>query len=183
MKKLITYGSCLLFLVASLATGAIAPQSLEERQAGAKVIVRGEVTSAEVTTEGSPMNSDWVVMLSIEIAEVEKGDQVGAGENINVRCWRLKRRSPVLDGPSGHDDIPAVGSQVRMWLNTQGQRVWHPIQPNGVELLDGSPALDFSKVEGRWGWTLVVLVVVMGFVLVVVLISVLRRNKTSKPAE
>jgi hypothetical protein len=88
-----------------------------------------------------------------------------------------------LDGPSGHDDIPAVGSQVRMWLNTQGQRVWHPIQPNGVELLDGSPALDFSKVEGRWGWTLVVLVVVMGFVLVVVLISVLRRNKTSKPAE
>ena len=179
MKKVMRMCStipCVLIASGTLAHGVIAPQSPEELQERAEVIVTGRVTAAEVTTKGSPLNSDWVVVLQMEVDAVEKGDRIRAGENISVRCWQLKRRTGGWTGASGHGDIPAKGSWVRMWLGSHGAG-WSPLEPNGIELLDGTPALDFSK-EMTWSrWIVIGLSVAVG--VVVVLVLVLRRRKMS----
>lgn len=165
---------CLLIALGALAHGAIAPQSPEDLQDRAEVIVTGRVTAAEVSTEGSLLSSDWVVVLQMEVDAVKKGDRIGAGENISVSCWQTKRRPSGWTGGSGHDDIPAEGSRVRMWLRSQGEG-WSPLEPNGIELLDGTPALDFSKERTWSGWVVIGLAVAVG--VVVVLVLVLRRRK------
>lgn len=144
-------GSILTIIFAGLSTASFAalpPLSPEELENNAEIIVTGEVLASRVLVHRKPSSSIYLVRLSILVGSVEKGkDLIGGITTLDVRCWRMRKSD--LVGPSGHYDIPADGSRFRMWLRENEDGQWEPLQPNGIELLDGSPPITFAAVEDR----------------------------------
>ena len=76
---------------------------------------------------------------------VDRWDAAAAGDTITIHCWRVKSRPTGWAGPSGHYGIPAAGSRFEMWLRRTDEGNWEPLQPNGINLIDG-PAIDFDSL-------------------------------------
>lgn len=132
-----------------LSTAAALPTlTPEERDERATLIVTGRVVGSRIMTLRKPTSTVTFVRLAAEIESIEKGaDAVPAGQLLDIRCRRIDRRTS--PGPQGHDNIPAEGSRFTMWLRENPDAVdqvqWEPLEPNGIELLDNSPAMAFAE--------------------------------------
>jgi hypothetical protein len=151
MSRRIRVWSVLIVLVAALRTEAgKVPLSPEELQTASSLIVVGRVQSHR--TEDHPQDDGSVtryVDLTVAVDEVAKGD-AKPGDTIEVRCWvvvKEPRDGIVRDG--GHDGIPADGGKARFFLTGQPGGVWSAIYPNGVELLDQTPPLQFEREKAN----------------------------------
>lgn len=138
------------FFIPLLATcqarAALPPLSPEEREAQATLIVTGEVAGSRVMTLRKPASTVTFVRLAAKVESVEKGaDLMPANQILDIRCRRVGLHES--DGPQGHRDIPAEGSRFKMWLRknpeSPDEPQWEPLEPNGIELLDGSAAMTF----------------------------------------
>ncbi|MEM6917079.1 MAG: hypothetical protein AAF491_10990, partial [Verrucomicrobiota bacterium] len=95
-----------------------------------------------------PSSSVYVVRLGVQIDSIEKGkDLLPDTKTIEIRCWAMRKTN--MPGPGGHYSIPADGSLFRTWLRQNEEGQWEPLEPNGFELLDGSPSLTFAATEKR----------------------------------
>lgn len=131
------------------AGAALPPLSPEQREAQATLIVTGEVVASRLMTLRKPASTVTFVRLAAKVESVEKGaERVPANQILDIRCRRIGLHE--ADGPQGHLDIPAEGSRFKMWLRknpeSPEQSQWEPLEPNGIELLDGSPAMTFGEV-------------------------------------
>jgi hypothetical protein len=141
----------LLVLVATPRTEAgKVPLSPEELQTASALIVVGRVQAHR--TEDHPQDDGSVtryVDLTVLIDEVTKGD-AKTGDTIEVRCWvvvKEPRDGIVWDG--GHDAVPADGGKARFFLTGRPGGVWSAIYPNGVDLLDQTPPLQFEREKAN----------------------------------
>jgi len=155
---------------------ALLPLSGEARQSQAEVVITGTVAASRVLIVRKPGASTYLVRLQTKVEEVEKGGEVldkpgteGTPAMSEVRCWRIRKSD--TDVPGGHGDIPADGSRFRMWLKKSPEGFWEPLQPNGIELLDNSPAMEFAEAERR-ATTRSFLFGIVGSVLMVAAIAV-----------
>ena len=137
--------------IAGLWTSAFAelpPLSPDELKNRAELVITGEVLASRVLVHRKPSSSVYLVRLSVRVGSVEKGKELIDGiTTLDIRCWRMRKSH--LVGPSGHEDIPADGSRFRMWLSKNADGQWEPLQPNGIELLEGSAPITFAAVEER----------------------------------
>jgi len=130
------------------ATAALPPLSPEELAERADLVITGEVLASRVLVHRKPSSSMYLIRLGVLVESVEKGDDlIGEAKSLDIRCWKMRKTS--LAGPSGHEEIPADASRFRMWLRQNDDGQWEPLEPNGIELLDGSPAITFAEVENR----------------------------------
>jgi len=143
--------SVLLVLFAAVRTEAgKVPLSPEELQTESALSVVGRVQAHR--TEDKPHDDGSVtryVDLTVAVDEVTKGD-AKPGDVIEVRCWvvvKEPRDGIVWDG--GHDAIPADGGKARFFLTGRPGGVWGAIYPNGVELLDQTPPLQFERAKAN----------------------------------
>lgn len=126
------------------------PLSPEELQKESALIVVGRVQSHR--TEDHPQDDGSVtryVDLTVVVDEVAKGE-AKPGDTIEVRCWTVvkePRDGIVWDG--GHDAIPADGGKARFFLTGKPGGLWSAIYPNGVELLDQTPPLQFEREKAN----------------------------------
>ncbi|MEM9015735.1 MAG: hypothetical protein AAGC68_01890 [Verrucomicrobiota bacterium] len=136
------------FAAASLspAEAALPPLGSEELGEFAEVILTGKVVDSRVLLHRKPGASIYLVRLGCRIDAVEKGGELlTSPKSIEIRCWRMRRTKMV--GPSGHLEIPAENSNFRMWLRKREEGFWEPLEPNGIELLDGSTPMVFAEFE------------------------------------
>ncbi len=136
------------------AGAALPPLSVEARQSQAEVIITGTVLASRVLIVRKPGSLMYLVRLQTALEKVERGGDIigqvpteGSPTVIEVRCWRT-RKSGSAD-PEGLSNIPADGSRFRMWLKKGNEGFWEPLEPNGIELLDNSPAMEFTETERR----------------------------------
>lgn len=142
-----------LILFPTATRAALPPLSGEALQSQAEAIITGTVAASRVLIVRKPGASTYLIRLQTSVEKVEKGGEFfgtpGAGvpSMVEVRCWRIRMSDRV--GPAGHGDIPADGSRFRMWLKKSQEGFWEPLQPNGIELLDNSPPMEFTETERR----------------------------------
>mgnify|MGYP001152351730 FL=1 len=142
-----------ILIVAPIASAALPPLSPEERDEQATLIVTGRVVASRTMTLRKPTETVTFVRLAAEIESIAKGADAlpalaaapatPAKRILEIRCRRIERETP---GPHGHDEIPAEGSRFTMWLRqnpASDPPQWEPLEPNGIELLDNSPAMTF----------------------------------------
>lgn len=138
----------LVCLVAQAANAAEAPLSASELAAEADLIVIGTVTKIRMSNELSQTdpgrgNDDWAIYLTIQVDTLERGAL--ELDNIEARFFRIRTRSSYQGflSPNGHDPIPNVGRQVRLYLqqSPQSPKIWHVVLPNGASPIDGSDSL------------------------------------------
>ena len=143
--------ACLVILLSGAfasTRAALPPLSPEERDEFAEVILTGEVLVSRTLIHRKPSSSIYSIRLGVQIGSIEKGeDLLGEAKSIEIRCWRIRKTK--LVGPGGHLNIPAEGSRFRTWLRKNRDGQWEPLEPNGIELLDGSPAMTITEVERR----------------------------------
>lgn len=139
--------ACLLLIPAAVpgAFAALAPLSPDELEQRAELVITGEVLASRVLVHRRPGVSTYLVRLGARIDSVEKGETGESAKTIEIRCRAL--RSTRLAGRTGHDDIPADGARFRMWLRKNGDGHWEPLEPNGIEPLEGAGAMSFAEVE------------------------------------
>jgi len=140
--------TCFSLLHALPAFAALPPLTPEEKEAQATLIVTGRVVGSRMMTLRKPTSTVTFVRLAAEIESVEKGgEEVPANRLLDIRCRRIGLHD--ADGPHGHRGIPAEGSRFTMWLRKNpgapDQAQWEPLEPNGIELLDGSAAMVFPE--------------------------------------
>lgn len=138
---------CLLLATTSalthFATAALPPLTPSELSEKATLVVTGKVAGSRVMSVRKPGSTAMLVRLLAEVETVEKGVTLPAdSRHLDIRCRRIVATS--VDGPMGHTNIPAEGARFRMWLLQNEESQWEPLEPNGIELLDGSAAMDFS---------------------------------------
>ncbi|MDF2378102.1 MAG: hypothetical protein P1U81_17825 [Verrucomicrobiales bacterium] len=135
--------------VSPSAFAALPPRSADQLQESAELIITGEVLASRVLVHRRPSASTYLVRLGVKIDSVEKGQElIGRKTSLDIRCWSIRKTR--LAGPSGHSDIPADGSRFRMWLRQNGEGFWEPLEPNGIELLEGAAAMTFAEVEKQY---------------------------------
>ncbi len=137
-----------LLLLTEPMRAALPPLSPEEREAQATLIVSGEVVGSRVMTLRKPVSTVTFVRLAAKVESVEKGAELVPGDQLlDIRCRRIGLHE--ADGAQGHRDIPAEGSRFKMWLRknpeSPDEPQWEPLEPNGIELLDGSAAMTFRE--------------------------------------
>ncbi len=145
----------LVFVVTSIVSAALPPLGPEERDKQATLIVTGRVVGTRTLTLRKPTETVTFVRLAAEIESIAKGADVlpaapatPAKRILEIRCRRIESEAA---GPQGHDKIPAEGSYFTMWLRrnpaTTDPPQWEPLEPNGIELLDNSPAMTFPATS------------------------------------
>jgi hypothetical protein len=139
----------LFFLLApALSEAALPPLPPEALTSGAEVIVTARVAGSRVMIHRKPSSSVYFVRLLAEIENVEKGSEwITDPRFLDIRCWRIRKSQ--LVGPTGHYSIPADGSKFRAWLRRNADGKWEPLEPNGIELLEGGIEREISDAEKR----------------------------------
>lgn len=127
---------------------ALPPLTPEEREVRATLIITGEVVGSRLMTLRKPASTVTFVRLAATVESVEKGeDSVPKNRILDIRCRRIGLED--ADEPQGHRDIPAEGSRFKMWLrknpDSPDDPQWEPLEPNGIELLNGAPAMAFPE--------------------------------------
>lgn len=148
MKKQVFLSLVMALFSAINVRADLPPLSTDELQAGAEVIITGRVAGARVMIHRKPASSVYFVRLKAEVDAIEKGGNLIADSRyLDIRCWRIRNHKGT--GPAGHRHIPADGSRFRMWLKKNQDDKWEPLEPNGIELLDGSAEMGFAEVERK----------------------------------
>jgi hypothetical protein len=175
----------LLVLCPEKLPAAEAPKSPERLRGEATHIVTGEVTRIEIRSEYSEIEAgsfDYVILCSIAVESVQKGEGIKTGEELVARCFRPKTRLGLLqqDSLQGHWPVPAPGQQVRAYL-VRGRGTFSVVHPNGFAPTDSGRLIEADELAqlGRWSpvftfllplelWVLIAMVVVPAAVVVVV---------------
>lgn len=175
---------------------ALAPRSPEELFSSAQLVVTGKVIDLTITSERSRIetgfgNYDWLIDLTIRVEQVDKGE-LAVGEEVSVRCFRIRSRKSMTEyfSPVGHSPIPGVGTNVRVYLKNETSFLseegpsWWVILPNGIDSADDVALEDAPEVASLssgytyllplGGWILLLTVVVI-ISLAVSAIAVIRR--------
>jgi len=118
--------------------GALPPQSEEDLEQGADLVVTGTVEEVTTSTKRHGLRSaDTIHRLVVRVDSVEKGKKsVAKGDEVIVRCWTIRRRPQGWVGDSGHRGIPDAGERCRFWLRKRDDGSWGALAPNGIEALD-----------------------------------------------
>lgn len=142
------FAIALLLGITSSVEAALPPLSDQELSDTAELIITGEVIASRVLVHRKPGSSIYMVRLAASVNEIEKGQELlESSRSIDIRCWRMRKTN--LVGPSGHSNIPADGSSFRMWLKKNDEGQWTPLEPNGIELLEGSTPITFATADKR----------------------------------
>ncbi len=166
-------------LLPSVVNSALPPLSGEALESEAEVVITGTVVASRVLIVRKPGSQMYLVRLQTELEKIEKGNElIRTPPVIEVRCWRIRKSNG--DGPTGHGNIPADGSRFRMWLKKSSEGFWEPLQPNGIELLDHSPAMEFAATERR-ATTRSFLIGIVGSVLLIAAIAVYMFRRSRLP--
>lgn len=137
----------LIFAVFQELNAALPPLSAKERQRFARMVVTARVDDLDVRVRNRSRDSDWVVHIKAKVENVEKGQPEDIVPELDITCWHIRSRSNGWAGPTGHYDIPAKSARFRMWLRMDDNGNWTPLEPNGIELLDGHSRLNFKKTD------------------------------------
>ena len=105
------------------ATAAKAPRSVEDLAKNSDAIVVGSIEHLRIESAPSRMepgfgNSDWVIILTLGVENVESGNLVES--NIEARCIRVRSRRSLggLIGLAGHRPIPGKDPAFESILRT-----------------------------------------------------------------
>ncbi len=143
MKSRFVYPVLAMMALASFAAAALPPLSPEELYEKAAVVMTGRVVGSRILTVRKPGSAVLLVRLLTEVESTEKGDSLMTGSrHLEIRCRKIVESE--MTGPVGHQSIPAEGARFRMWLVQNAESQWEPLEPNGIELLDGSAEMDFT---------------------------------------
>jgi hypothetical protein len=154
----------LVVLLACPAAVAETPLTPEQLAAQSKLVVVGRVASYGVHDEEEPDGSkSRYVMLRVDLEAVPAGAGFAKpGDSIWVTC-RVVVRSPRGGeaAAKGHDTIPGLGGRAKFYLGGESLDIWTPLEPNGIERLDDTPAITFEmephvsdRLGGRSRWAL-----------------------------
>ncbi|MEM7013307.1 MAG: hypothetical protein AAF585_17690 [Verrucomicrobiota bacterium] len=123
---------------------AKAPLSREKLQKESKFVFFGEVIDisskdqkSEIET-GPGIHRDRVYSIRIKITAVEKGadPSLNAEKIVIVQAWKPSKRIPPEPGLQGHKTIPKKGDNVRIFVEEAKNSVFHPILPNGIQIIE-----------------------------------------------
>lgn len=129
----------------SLVSAALPSLSPTAREDKAAVVMTGRVIGSRLLSVRKPGSTVLLVRLVAEVESIEKGASLIEGSRpLEIRCRKLV--DPHISGPVGHELIPAEGSRFRAWLVQNPELQWEPLEPNGIELLEGAAEMDFTAI-------------------------------------
>ncbi len=122
--------------VAGAVLAAVPPLPKEILKSNATLIVVGRIanvtTSVEELSDGGSSNT--VYHVTIEIADVEKGE-ANLGDRVKADTWKPSKRPDGWAGPQGQNVEPQAGQLVRCYLGGSAKEGYTFLVPNGLELL------------------------------------------------
>ena len=147
----ILIAACLCASRGGILGAAVAPLPPEDLESRASDILVGKLIDLDVKQEPAELHGilerefrqlgymDLALYYTLEVTASEKGEGVQPGDQIVVRayCWRERNRS--YPESQGHYPLPAVGQEVRVYLN--GRSV---VFPNGF-----APPQQVAEMENR----------------------------------
>ena len=114
-------------------------------------------------------------LATMGVQQVERGKGVEASSRLVVRSFVAGTRRSVMEsiGWGGHDPIPPVGSEVRVFLQRRGDQ-WEVVDPNGFQSAPGEPLASLPRPAGRPRFTLLLpLELWLGVLVVAAFVAVL----------
>jgi hypothetical protein len=93
--------------------------------------VTTKVEKSKIETSAGD-HKDTIYLITIEVDEVSKGDEVKKGGKITVMAWQPHTREPHPPGLQGHEYIPVKGETATFYLIGGGNVPYEPILPNGI---------------------------------------------------
>jgi hypothetical protein len=101
----------------SFVVGDVAPNTPKSLSDVATTIIIGRITNLEIKEEpGDSGFTDLALYYTIDVSAVEKGQAKQPGDQVVVRAWTWKERKRSYPGSHGHNPLPAVGEEVRVFL-------------------------------------------------------------------
>ena len=134
------------FMGEILLFAAIAPLSQKQLDEQSELIVSGRVVAVESKVQKSKIertlgiHRDRIYSIKLELVNLHKippfEQDLGFKEFIVVEAWRPATRIPPLPGPQGHESIPKIGDEVKIYLKwNKTTALWQPLLPNGIKVL------------------------------------------------
>lgn len=113
---------------------ALPPLSPEGQRAGAHHILLGQVSSVRSRSAKVANGTDRLFDLNFRVDEREKG-AFRAGMTLTLKCRQTEHRPYGWAGPQGQNEIPAEGSQIRVFVRETPAGELELLEPNGWEPL------------------------------------------------
>jgi hypothetical protein len=142
LRRFVWMVTALLLLEGPGAVAGKIPMNPERLQAESPLIVTGKVESVDRRERGGSDGSRTALLtLKVAVDAVDKGN-ARPGDTIKVTCWRVvKRPSDGILWDTGNGYVPAVGGRARFFLLKEHEGAWETQWPNGIEAIDGAPAM------------------------------------------
>ena len=101
---------------------AVAPHSEESMKKGATLVLMGKVVAIQLpntkvqSREDCVFARDRIFKVTVSVSDVEKGEAIGAGEELTLKLGNPPRVFHFLSGPQGHQPVHSKGDLIKVYL-------------------------------------------------------------------